>query len=341
MIFNKPLHILFHILFWMVIGAVPMVLGPVMKHNEEVGNVNISGAIHIALLISIFYFNCYFLYPRYFRRKKIGMYITLCFVSAVVFTAFFTFVQNSFPLPRPLLFLIFMKFFISLAAIGLSTFYRLMIDTVKEQREQQQRERDRLQSELTFLRSQVSPHFMFNVLNSLVALIRQQSDKLEHVVMELSTLMRYMLYDSGNEKVSLHTEIEYLKSYIAMQLLRFSEDAKVVIDIQQDMPNKLVEPMLLIPLVENAFKHGIGIIEEPEIKIKIEYHNDELTAVIENKFNSQYVKSDTQNSGIGLDNLKRRLSLLYADRYGLTITKNLQWFIVSLKLTMKDEMPSY
>jgi two-component system LytT family sensor kinase len=132
-----------------------------------------------------------------------------------------------------------------------------------------------------------------------------------------------------------------LKSYIAMQLLRFGEDAKVVIDIQQDMPNKLVEPMLLIPLVENAFKHGIGIIQQPEIKIKIEYRDDELMAVIENKFNSHYVRSDNQNSGIGLDNLKRRLSLLYADRYGLTITKNLQWFIVSLKLTMKDELLSY
>jgi LytS/YehU family sensor histidine kinase len=174
-----------------------------------------------------------------------------------------------------------------------------------------------------------------------VALIRQKSEKLEPVVMELSTLLRYMLYESDHEKVSLHTEIEYLKSYIAIQMLRFGEDVRVDLDIQPGLPNKLVEPMLLIPLVENAFKHGIGIIYQPQIRIKIDYRNDQLTAVIENKFNERPTRQENQNSGIGLDNLKRRLSLLYADTHKLTITKNLPWFMVSLKLSLKDELSGY
>ncbi|MEJ7644739.1 MAG: histidine kinase [Chryseolinea sp.] len=214
------------------------------------------------------------------------------------------------------------------------TALRSTSDRVTFERNRKERETESLKSELALLRSQVSPHFMFNVLNNLVSLARKKSDQLEPVIIQLSHLMRYMLYDSGEKRVSLKDEIDYLQSYIDLQKLRFGNDVPVAFDKNINSSTLPIEPMLLIPFVENAFKHGVGIIRSPQIIIHLSVENNILLFTVKNKF-TETVETKDANSGIGIQNVRRRLDLLYKNMHWLTIHGADGWFVVELKLILK------
>ena len=176
---------------------------------------------------------------------------------------------------------------------------------------------------------------MFNVLNNMVALARKHSDLLEPSLIKLSSLMRYMLYETGEEKVSLEKETDYLQSYIDLQKQRFG--TKVVVAVNVTVVDKQydIEPMLLIPFVENAFKHGTGIIKDARIEIALAAENDILHFKVINKYDPASDAIKDKASGIGLTNVQRRLELLYHNNHQLTIEKTTDKFIVSLQLTLK------
>jgi LytS/YehU family sensor histidine kinase len=184
------------------------------------------------------------------------------------------------------------------------------------------------------LRSQISPHFIFNVLTNLVSLARKQSKQLEPALMMLSDLMRYMLYESDEKKVSLANEIEYFKSYISLQQLRFGDDIKIDLDINlsQEILQQKIEPMLLIPFVENAFKHGTGA-DDPFISILLFFNDNGLVLDVKNKF-MEDDKSKDNNSGIGLENVQSRLMLLYPQKHQLTVNRENNIFHVHLNLPL-------
>jgi LytS/YehU family sensor histidine kinase len=197
--------------------------------------------------------------------------------------------------------------------------------TLKEQ------ENEKLKSELSFLRSQVSPHFIFNVLNSVASLARKKSDKVEDAIIQLSHLMRYTLYT--NQKVTIEREVEYITNYINLQKLRFGTTANIDFQVNMKRQDLVIEPMLLIPFVENAFKHGIGLIQDPVIIIILEVSNHEINFSVRNKFNAEQNETKDSSSGIGLQNVKRRPDLLYKDLYTLrTETIGGNWYVVELKL---------
>src|SRR5688500_12071103 len=179
--------------------------------------------------------------------------------------------------------------------------------------------------ELSFLRSQVSPHFMFNALNSMVSLARKRSDKLEPALLKMSDLMHYMLYDSDEDKVNLQREVEYIRSYIDLQTLRFGNSVKILfmVNVPKD---HCIEPMLLIPLIENAFKHGAAIADEPEISIDLQSNEKEIRLSVSNKTTLMSIVNADKVKGIGLNNLQRRLKILYPDNHQLSTVKNGDWF---------------
>ena len=147
--------------------------------------------------------------------------------------------------------------------------------------------------------------------------------------------MQYMLYETDEEKVLLQSEIENLQNYIDLQQQRFSKKLKLLVSLDVKESWHTIEPMLLIPFVENAFKHGTGLIQNPEIEIELMAEHDKLYFVVKNKFiQTETVKDKT--SGIGLVNVKRRLELLYGNRQQLTINKTNDWFTASLQLTFKS-----
>jgi LytS/YehU family sensor histidine kinase len=166
----------------------------------------------------------------------------------------------------------------------------------------------------------------------MVSLARKQSDLLEPSLIKLSSLMRYMLYEADEEKVSLEKEMDYLQSYIDLQQQRFGKKVQVNVNMKSMDSQYQLEPMLLIPFVENAFKHGTGMIEDAQIDIDLTAEKHILQFTVRNKYNPASEEVKDKTSGIGLSNVKRRLKLLYGSNHSLMITKNDHWFIVSLQI---------
>ena len=196
-----------------------------------------------------------------------------------------------------------------------------------------EKENENLKTELSFLRSQVSPHFLFNVLNNMVAMARLKSDQLEPSLIRLSGLMRYMLYESDETSVTLHRETEYVNSYIELQKMRYAKSLVIKTDIDPG-DGQLIEPMLLIPFIENAFKHGTGNLEDPVIDISLKIYDGLLNFQVKNKFDPKNEEIKDPTSGIGLPNVERRLNLLYDQKHILAINKENNWFTVSLQIKL-------
>jgi len=182
------------------------------------------------------------------------------------------------------------------------------------------------------------------VLNSMVLLARKKSDLLEPVLLELSRLMTYMLYNTENETIFLEDEIGYLRAYIDLQMLRFGGDVTVSLNVPENPGGSRIEPMLLIPLVENAFKHGIGLVNDPLILIDIETPDDKrLVMTVKNKYSPLVRERENKPAGIGLSNLTRRLEMMYPGCYELERTDKLRldvgesehWFIIQLNIPLQ------
>jgi hypothetical protein len=177
---------------------------------------------------------------------------------------------------------------------------------------------EKTMAELAMLRSQINPHFFFNTLNNLHALTVMQSDKAPEVVLKLSDMMRYTIYEGQKDQVLLSEEIAYLKNYIALHEIRHHQ--KVAIDFVYHLDGEvMVAPLLFIILLENAFKHGAEkLTENAFIRINLSGNEKEICCIIENNFEES---DEYEAQGIGLENLKRRLSLIYPDRHQLIITE--------------------
>lgn len=171
-------------------------------------------------------------------------------------------------------------------------------------------------------------------MNNIVALIRLKIDQLEPTVMKLSSLMQYMLYETDEEKVMLKTEAEYLQSYIDLQQQRFGSKVKLNISIEISDNGYTIEPMLMIPFVENAFKHGVVMIDKPQIDICLHTEGNLLHFTVCNNYIENNIETKDKTSGIGLTNVIRRLNLLYSNQHELLISKKDGWFSVSLQINL-------
>ncbi|HLX91908.1 MAG TPA: histidine kinase [Puia sp.] len=286
--------------------------------------------------IVYFYLNAYIIVIRFLYKKKYWQFalVEVICISILVTEAGllfrFIFGAGLFNLRG----LLFINILIYLFFFALSTAYQLITEKVKSDKLASEKENENLKTELSLLRSQVSPHFMFNVLNNMVSLARKRSDQLEPSLIKLSALMRYMLYEADEDKVPLEKEIEYLQSYIDLQQQRFGQKVKVNVKVDAFDSRLDIEPMLLIPFVENAFKHGTGLIEDAQIDIDLRSMNNVLQFMVRNKFNSTSSEVKDKTSGIGLVNVKRRLNLLYGKNHTLLITQNGDWFVISLQLNI-------
>ncbi|HZI52538.1 MAG TPA: histidine kinase, partial [Chitinophagaceae bacterium] len=288
------------------------------------------------IYIGFFYLNAIVLIPRFIYRRRYreyagllaGVFPVLLLITWLVFFKLFD--MPRFNLSGHILF----NFFFFLFFLAASTAYRMIKDRTRADRIAREKENENLKTELSLLRSQASPHFMFNVLNNMVALARKKSDLLEPSLLKFSSLMRYMLYDADEEKVALEKETEYLQSYIDLQQQRFGKNVQLCVSLEKVDDNYEIEPMLLIPFVENAFKHGTGIIDNAHINIQLKAEKNMLHFNVQNKYDPLSIEVKDKTSGIGLANVQRRLNLLYGNKHNLLITKKDNWFNVSLQLNL-------
>lgn len=337
---KKYISVLLHILFWVVLFSLPSLFRPRQENNGQQHHENIrffyQYLVNCFTWICLFYLNSFVLFPLTVYRKKYFKYIlslvpVLAVLSLIVWISFKLMSPKTHFSPGVFVFFyIFPCFFILACSIAFTMFR----DKLRSDRLATQKETENLKTELAFLRSQVSPHFMFNVLNNMVSLARKKSDQLEPSLFKLSSLLRYMLYETDEEKVLLEREVEYLRSYIDLQLQRFGSKVKVNLVMEDFDGSYFIEPMLLIPFVENAFKHGTGFKQNSEITIELKAKNELLEFMVSNYYDSSIQQVKDKTSGIGLQNVKRRLDLLYTGQHSLSIEHKDNYFTVKLQLNL-------
>ena len=350
--------LLWHIGLWALVIGIPMIFDSsagssadirreIQKQlEEEIQLQSISNLNHVfyLVLILLFYVNYSFLIPKIFYPKGLKKYIGALILDYVFFSFVMLAVVKFFDVKFAPPLYIFILPFTLINAISLAI--RVTATRMEEERHKQVYENEALKSELSFLRSQISPHFLFNIMNSIVAMSRVKPELVEPTLIQLSQLMRYMLYESDEKKVPIEKEIEYLENYIALQKMRFGTSILIQVDKKMDenglntegvsdRSNRNIEPMLLIPFVENAFKHGVGMIRQPVIKIEIELKGNRLIFNVLNKFNTVSEEEKDFDSGIGLKNVRRRLELVYGSNHTLKAEAEGDVFVVNLTIDFK------
>ena len=222
----------------------------------------------------------------------------------------------------------------TLSIIFIAFAYRLLIAWYLQERLRRELEGQKMQAELSFLKLQVNPHFLFNALNNIYSLaVMENSRRTGNSILKLSDLMRYMLYEKedAENRVSIDKEIKHINSYIDLERMRHTNPVFINFSIEGDTANKRIAPLLLFPLIENACKHGLLTDPEKPVDIELKIQNQQAHFCIENWINT-HVKDKT--GGIGIDNVKRRLDLLYGKSYTLDIQSTPEKFIVNLHLPL-------
>ncbi len=330
-----------HLLFWLVIYGIFIFLD---EKDYSLGFVFAKELLNVAFFAVIVYLNLNYLIPKYLTQKHLFWYLSLLILVALIITpiktaVFFALYSNTPDVQENLInnqvSLFLSTFFIG----GLSTIYKIMNDWVVHQREVTDLENKNLQSELNFLKSQINPHFLFNTLNNLYALTLKKSEKAPEIVLKLSEMMRYMLYECNEPRVLLQKEVNYIKNYLELEKLRQTKNFDIIFDLKGEIRNQKIAPLMFIPFLENSFKHGLSNqISDGYVKIELEVFLDEVFLMIENsKAPSMPKPSDGKKSGgIGLVNIRKRLNLLYPDKYMLDVDDEPNRYRVNFKLQLNS-----
>lgn len=322
---------LLHALVWAVVFSLPLVLSPDTAFVRLPWRLVIFlYGVRYAAWVALFYLNASLLVPRYiFRARYLQFAVIQLLLIAGVYFVHPAFLRaaggDQFTVSSPVSFFVSQYLFI----LACSTAYALIRQKVVADHE---REKENFKTELSFLRSQINPHFIFNVLNGMVSLARKQSDLLEPAILKFSSMMRYMVYETNEGRKPLIREIEYLESYIELQQMRFGKNVAIRCSLQKEGIDYSVEPMLLMPLVENAFKHGAISGKDAAIDIMLTVRKGVLLFSVKNSCDR--CMDAVRMKGIGLNNLDRRLQLLYKGNHTLNILCHEGWFTASLELNL-------
>jgi len=223
---------------------------------------------------------------------------------------------------------------ICILIIGAGTTFKIMAKWLSEEKLRKDIEKAHLKTNLALLRHQVSPHFFMNTLNNIHSLIEMDTEKAQDSIVRLSTLMRYLLYDAAQNTIELKKEIEFIRSFISLMQLRHSDEVVVTTIVPEQIPDVKIPPMLFISLLENAFKHGVSYPLKSYIHFELRFDKVALTCIIKNSKHKIAANSQGEYSGIGLDNIKESLKLLYENDFVLDIRDKENEFEVNLKIPL-------
>lgn len=313
----------------------PAAIGP-LPDNWAVSTLLSTLPFNISLIL-MFYLHHYFLFDRLVLRKKQPLYffiIVVLFATCLIIGYYSKYLFFNF-LPefqRDLSIRDFVRYFtwfmlVLLASLGL----KLLSQWNRAEKRAAEIENERLRTELSMLLAQINPHFLFNSLNTVYSLSIKKSDAAPEAVLKLSHLFRYVIEDGSNETVNLEQEVNYLHNYIDMQKLRVTPNTPINFDITGNPATVNVAPLLYLPLVENAFKYGISNSEPSAINIKLDCSPSKVEFNISNR---KFETTGKRSTGIGLNNVRRRLQLLYPDNHTLEINESIEVYSVTLTINL-------
>ncbi len=215
---------------------------------------------------------------------------------------------------------------------GMNLGVKLYFKTRKDQKKLVQLQKENLEQQLEYLKYQINPHFFMNTLNNIHALVDIDPEKAKDTILELSKMMRFVLYEGDKHDVPLTREFDFIRNYITLMRLRYTDKVRITVDLPQEVPDKTVPPLMLISFVENAFKHGISYQQESFVDVKAEVVSP--SALHFTCKNSKAEKPNEEKGGVGLTNVKKRLNLIYGNNYTLKIHNNPDTYHVELNIPL-------
>lgn len=339
--FHKTTRIALHIFFWFC--AWFFFFFYYKRYSEVNSYTLVASFINLIVAIATVYTFNYYLIPKILLKNKKKTFIAFAFVSIVMFfyielllTLFLVVKQlyagySLFPEMVDVVMLFFNMFFVVFVAIAIKFYKRWSETNYREQKVL----KEKVEVEMQMLRTQINPHFLFNTLNSIYVLAMKNSDQTANTVMKLSDILDYILYKIDTPKIPVTTEIQIIENYIELEKIRFAN--RVDLDFNTDIKSKGIEipPMLIIPFIENSFKHGVAkSLEKSWIKVSIEENGHLMNIAVSNSKGKQQTKSES--GGIGLANVKKRLDILFHDNYKLDISETINTFDVFLAIPINQ-----
>jgi len=315
-----------------------LILLNILKVSADVKKIDLiyTAIFHIPIITAV-YVNLRILFPLLWEKAQYVLYAIFVFLLIVLGSGFYIILFNDWIdyIFKGYYFIAYYNF------QDISLFFIIYIFTTGLLRlargwfRLQEIEKEKTLSELKALRSQINPHFLFNSLNSIYSLARKNSPEVPGKIVQLSDLMRHIIYESDVELISLEKEVEMVKNYIELQSLRTSENEKIEFKINGDIKGHKISPLIFLPFVENGFKHGLkGGEKNAFMKIELEVKGKLLVFKVENSIGKSSPISDSKYKGIGIENVKKRLDLIYMDYYSLSITDDETTFNVFLQLQL-------
>ncbi len=339
--FRKSISVLvlIHILIWTVIAVVLFIYQPLSWNIAIPIQLWIKQAIVLVLLIISYYVNAYVFVPRFLLQNHVRKFFILLIlmVGTVIFISSLVDPWLHIPQlmdkafhhrgpPRPgehghnRDFSVLMLTMTSLV-LGISTSVTAIQKWQTDQRLRQELEQEKTTSELSFLKAQINPHFFFNTLNNIYALTVVDVEASREAIHKLSRMMRYLLYETQQDTTFLNKEIGFIKDYIELMKLRLTDRVTLRFTYPENLNDEQIAPMLFLPFVENAFKHGISSTDPSNITIVITQEDSQLSMNVSNTvFNDPQIQVEG-DSGIGLNNTRRRLDLIYPNQHTLSIER--------------------
>ncbi|WP_405604747.1 sensor histidine kinase [Polaribacter sp. Asnod1-A03] len=340
---NKNITFLSHLLVWFVLFSMPYLLS--YGQEQEIDRVIAHFWIPLVFSAVIFYFNYFVLIDRFLFTKKtiwflvinISLIAFFIFLKETIESAFFQeftrrkISENGEEIGPPFKMFIYVQMVSYMAPLLFSIAVKTTTRWVKTEAERKEAANFKLQSELQHLHYQLQPHFFFNSLNNIYAMVDISPDQAKTSIHSLSKLMRYMLYETNVEQVLLTKEIDFMKKYVDLMKLRVSDKTLVNYSFPVKETNIKIAPLLFISLIENAFKHGVSASKESLISINMTCKDKNVIFTIEND-NYPKLTEDKSGSGIGLQNIVKRLELLYPQKHEFKTTLKADRFLVHLEI---------
>jgi sensor histidine kinase YesM len=339
---NRNRMLLMHLSFWCVYISFFLYQISRYQHEPEIdwSRVLIVVSIQLVFALIISYLNYFFLLPRFLKNRNVWRYL-LEFIlpfAAIMFVRLhierylidgYSGKNDFLYTARFVVQIVTTNFFI-VVFVGLLKF---VVEWLELEARKKEIENEKLTAELNFLKAQINPHFLFNTLNNLYYLAYTKSENTTEVIAKLSQMMRYMIYDSNHTKVLLTKEIEYIESYISLERLRLNNQIPIDFTIEGNIDTVLITPLILITFLENAFKHGVTN-NNPNawVRISLQIKGNECTYTVSNSKIPSAQADNGGKSGIGLQNVHRRLALSYPNQYELNVDEQSDTYSVKLKL---------
>lgn len=292
------------------------------------------------------YLTVYFLIPVYLLKQKYFMFFIFLITSALVISIVERTANYYYLLPKeyPEYVATFKIFSYRIFFTAINIYFVVLIASTgklfgywyKNQKDKQELAKEKLKAELNFLKAQIHPHFLFNTLNNLYVLSRKKPEEASELIMRLSEILRFLLYECDSEYIPVEKEIEIIKNYIELEKIRYGDSLSVEFQTAGSFINKKIAPVMLLPFVENTFKHGVSNkIDNKWIRIFINITNDEIRCIFENsKETTQSEDEMNYKEGIGLNNVRRRLDIIYGSKHKLIINNNTDTFKTILEIKL-------